>query len=352
MNSYNAKNSILPAIPMAKRGQSFAKVNAATGRLKNAFTGKMLNGGSFLPSAVAQELDRKRNPRLSSIINTSKMPNGGVTELALDAASLVPGPVGMWASGAGLLYDLNQGDWVGAGLNTANILTGGTAKGAMAAARYLNNAGARNLARGLAQTSHNLNRANNITKSVSKPADITRNFLYSISGNNTTQFGGHSDNTRIAPIVHPKMPNGGLFPVGDYDRTLAPKQGNYLLPDINRPSYIHEDGKRRSEYRVGMNIDGEETLIPTVVNGRQLTDDEALQRYQKTGLHMGKYKTPEEADFQSRLRTAKYNMLEDPLHFTANQFMMGGMAIPQVNGTVVASAPSSLYSKYKKRKKS
>jgi len=77
MTSYNAKNSILPAIPMAKRGQSFAKVNAATGRLKNAFTGKMLNGGSFLPSAVAQELNRKRNPRLSSIINTSKMPNGG-----------------------------------------------------------------------------------------------------------------------------------------------------------------------------------------------------------------------------------------------------------------------------------
>lgn len=219
MTSYNAKNSILPAIPMAKRGQSFAKVNAATGRLKNAFTGKMLNGGSFLPSAIAQELDRKRNPRLSSRINTSK------------------------------------------------------------------------------------------------------------------------------------MPNGGLFPLGDYDRTLAPKQGNYLLPDINRPFYIHEDGRRRSEYRVGMNIDGEETLIPTVVNGRQLTDDEALQRYQKTGLHMGKYKTPEEADFQSRLRTAKYNMLADPLHFTANQFMMGGVAIPQVNGTVVASAPSSLYSKYKKRKR-
>ena len=123
-----------------------------------------------------------------------------------------------------------------------------------------------------------------------------------------------------------RMQDGGLFAVGDYDKTLAPKKGNYLLPDINRPSYVDEEGGRRSEYKMGVNIDGKETLIPTVVNGKQLSEDEAVDRYRKTGLHMGQFNTPEEADYAARLRTAKYNMLEDPVRFQANQFSNGGMA--------------------------
>ena len=51
--------------------------------------------------------------------------------------------------------------------------------------------------------------------------------------------------------------------------------GDYLLPDINRPSYIDDAGERRTEYKMGINVNGKETLIPTVVGGRQLTDDEA-----------------------------------------------------------------------------
>jgi hypothetical protein len=119
--------------------------------------------------------------------------------------------------------------------------------------------------------------------------------------------------------------DGGLS-MGDYDLTTAPKRGDYLLPDINRPSYIDEAGNKRSEYRMGVNIDGRETLIPTVVGGKQLSEDEALDRYYKTGLHMGQFNTPEEADYASRLRTARYNMLEDPIRFQADQFQVGGRA--------------------------
>jgi len=111
----------------------------------------------------------------------------------------------------------------------------------------------------------------------------------------------------------------------DYDMYKAPKQGNYLLPDINRPYYTDETGDKRSEYRMGKNIDGRETLIPTVVGGRQLTEDEALQRYYQTGLHMGMYNTPEQAEYASRLRTAKYNMLQDPVRFNASMFKNGGV---------------------------
>lgn len=126
-------------------------------------------------------------------------------------------------------------------------------------------------------------------------------------------------------ILNKQMQNGGLFPVGPYDEMMAPKQGNYLLPDINRPSYIDDEGGRRSEYRLGINIDGKETLLPTVVGGRQLTDEQAEDQYMRTGLHMGKFKTPEESEYQSRLRTAKYNMLVDPIRYTVDQFKSGGL---------------------------
>jgi hypothetical protein len=106
---------------------------------------------------------------------------------------------------------------------------------------------------------------------------------------------------------------------------IAPKQGNYLLPDINRPYYIDDEGGRRSEYRTGINIDGKETLLPTVVGGRQLTDEQAEDQYMRTGLNMGKFNNVEDADYASRLRTARYNMLEDPIRFNQNQFKKGGL---------------------------
>ena len=114
--------------------------------------------------------------------------------------------------------------------------------------------------------------------------------------------------------------NGGLFPVGPYDEMMAPKEGNYLLPDINRPSYVDNQGYTRSEYKMGFNIDGKETLLPTVVDGRQLSPDQAIDNYYRTGLHMGQYDSPQQADYRARLRTAKYNMLKDPARFNINDF--------------------------------
>jgi hypothetical protein len=283
---------------------------------------------------------------------------------------MVPGPIGMMASGLGLFNDLYQGDWVGAGLNTANILTGGTAKGLMSAGRFAYRTGARNAANLLASGSRNLNRTSRVINNYTKPVDTTRNIL-NPSANYSTQIGGYEDNSKVASPVRPEqlwytpqmwdnslsrakkknqMQNGGLFPVGPYDEMMAPKQGNYLLPDINRPSYIDDEGGRRSEYKMGVNIDGKETLLPTVVGARQLTDKQAEDQYIRTGLNMGKFNNVEDADYASRLRTARYNMLEDPVRFNVNQFQGGGMSIPGVQGTVVA-APTTLKEAYKKRKK-
>jgi hypothetical protein len=267
-------------------------------------------------------------PNDASVYET-KMQRGGISggaEVALDLTSMVPGPIGMTASGLGLFNDLYQGDWLGVGMNTANILTGGTSKALMSTARIANNAGARNAARVLASGSHSLNRTSKTINSYTKPIDTTRNLL------NTpyfpTQRGGYQDNTRVAPVVRPvkpKMQTGGLYPVGPYDEMMAPKKGNYLLPDINRPSYIDEEGGRRSEYKMGFNDGENEVLIPTVVGGKQLSEDEAIAQYERTGLNMGKFKTPEEAEYASKMRTAKYNMLEDPIRYQNNQFQKGGL---------------------------
>jgi hypothetical protein len=287
--------------------------------------------GTGMQSGQTQVMQPGREylfPNDQSVYET-KMQGGGISgnsELALDVASMIPGPVGMMASGLGLFNDLYQGDWVGAGLNTANILTGGTSKGLMSAARFASNTGARNVANLLASGSRNLNRTSKVINNYTKPIDTSRNILR--TPNYSTEPGGYQDNTRVAPVVRPfkpKMQSGGLFPVGPYDEMMAPKEGNYLLPDINRPSYIDDEGGRRSEYKMGVNIDGKETVLPTVVGGRQLSDDESIAQYERTGLNMGQFNAPEDAEYESRLRTARYNMLEDPIRFNQNQFKKGGL---------------------------
>jgi hypothetical protein len=51
---------------------------------------------------------------------------------------------------------------------------------------------------------------------------------------------------------------------------------------------------------------------------------------------MGKFKTPEEAEYASKMRTAKYNMLEDPIRYQSNQFQKGGETSTEQNPTRIA----------------
>lgn len=47
---------------------------------------------------------------------------------------------------------------------------------------------------------------------------------------------------------------------------------------------------------MSVNFDGEEVLIPTVSeDGRIMSEQEAINQYQKTGRHLGKFQTPEQA---------------------------------------------------------
>ena len=76
--------------------------------------------------------------------------------------------------------------------------------------------------------------------------------------------------------------------------------GKYGLGNIdltNRPVVKNEDGSISTLRSISFKDDsGKEILIPTVVNGKVVSDDEAIQHYHKTGEYLGKFDTVEQAN--------------------------------------------------------
>ena len=65
----------------------------------------------------------------------------------------------------------------------------------------------------------------------------------------------------------------------------------------NRPKVVNEDGSISTVRSMSFqDEDGKEVLIPTVVNGKIVSDDEAIKHYYKTGEYLGKFNTVDEAN--------------------------------------------------------
>lgn len=64
----------------------------------------------------------------------------------------------------------------------------------------------------------------------------------------------------------------------------------------SRPVVRNADGSISTVRTIGVNVNNEEVLLPTVGDdGSMLSEEQAIDAYIKTGKHLGKFKTPDEA---------------------------------------------------------
>jgi hypothetical protein len=75
-------------------------------------------------------------------------------------------------------------------------------------------------------------------------------------------------------------------------------EGNIDLYD--REPVETDDGRIATVNSFSVNIDGQEVLLPTVIDGRLVSEDEAIDHYYETGEYLGKFDTVKEADEYAR----------------------------------------------------
>jgi hypothetical protein len=78
-----------------------------------------------------------------------------------------------------------------------------------------------------------------------------------------------------------------------------------------RPSMHNPDGSYSTTSSMSVGSDKGEVLIPTVVNGKRLSHDEAIAHYKKTGENFGTFDTPAHADkYATALHNAQAKMYD------------------------------------------
>ena len=122
----------------------------------------------------------------------------GRIDMALNAASFIPGPVGMTASAVGAARNIYQGDYKGAALDVANIVTGGAAKYVKAASTIAKTAGASKVASKMASRSNVLTKASN--PNIYKAASVVRDSRGSYPSSSTYRT-PQRESTAMKPVV-------------------------------------------------------------------------------------------------------------------------------------------------------
>jgi hypothetical protein len=96
-------------------------------------------------------------------------------------------------------------------------------------------------------------------------------------------------------------------------------QGN--IDTRNLPQVPNADGSVSTVRSMSFQDDqGREVLVPTVNDGRVMSDDEAVAEYQRTGRHLGMFDTPENAtSFAQRLHEDQARRISQPSPHTVGE---------------------------------
>ena len=67
--------------------------------------------------------------------------------------------------------------------------------------------------------------------------------------------------------------------------------------NLNKRTVLkNSDGSISTEESFSTNIDGKEVLLPTIINGKRVSERAAIEHYKRTGEHLGKFNTVKEAE--------------------------------------------------------
>jgi hypothetical protein len=78
-------------------------------------------------------------------------------------------------------------------------------------------------------------------------------------------------------------------------QSLKPEiEGNINLE--NRPKVFNEKGDYETVKTITAEFDGKTVLLPTIINGKEVSRKKAIEHYKKSGDHLGIFKTKEQAD--------------------------------------------------------
>lgn len=101
--------------------------------------------------------------------------------------------------------------------------------------------------------------------------------------------------------------------------------------DLNSRKVLkNPDGSISTEQSISIEMDGKEVLIPTVIDGRKVSDPEAIDHFKKTGEHLGIFESPDAATAYA-----------DVLHQRQSDFYGPSQAMPPNPPATPAPVPAA-----------
>jgi soluble lytic murein transglycosylase-like protein len=130
------------------------------------------------------------------------------------------------------------------------------------------------------------------------PYKETSGYVKTILNNVGVNYNGESVTApakQDSSTINSTMPDG-WGPTGGSPKVVPGmiQPGNIDL--TKRAVAKNSDGSISTVRSMGVNIDGKEVLIPTVINGRLVSDDEAISHYKKTGENLGVFDSAKASD--------------------------------------------------------